>query len=107
MSHGSLVSGYLPVSLAFPSMVAVLLGPMVDVPSQLLVQAYTESLYALEAATIKQDSETPIFSNELQNKLITILGGFGLRMCRSSSSQLKAKLLDVAKYHFLVNPWLL
>ena len=59
---------------------------------------------AFEAATIKQALQTPTFSADLEDKLLMILGRSGLRMCPSGSSQLNAKLPDVAKYHFLINP---
>ena len=42
------------------------------------------------------------FPTDLKTKIITILSRYGSRVCPSTSSQLRAQLLDVAKYKFLI-----
>ena len=104
ISHGFLVSGYMPIRVAFPSMAGILLGPMTAVSSPILIEAFSESLCSYEAATIKGALEMSTFPTDLKTKIITILSRYGSRVCPSTSSQLRAQLLDVAKYEFLIKP---
>ena len=98
-SHGFLVSGYLPVRVAFPSMARILLGPMVEIPSQILVETFTESLCSFEATTIKKALDSTTFSNDLK----TSHGNFESCWVQGLSSSLRARLSDVAKYKFQTN----
>ena len=65
ISHGFLVSGYMPIRVAFPCMAGVLLGPMMDFSSSILIEAFSESLCSYEAGIIKQALEASTFSTDL------------------------------------------
>ena len=85
-------------------MVGILLGPMTEIPLQILAETFAESLCSFEAATIKEALDSTMFSNELKTKVMGILSRFGSRVCPSSSSSLKAQLSVVAKYKFQIKP---
>ena len=104
ISHGFLVSGYMPIRVAFPCMASILLGPMTDFSSLLLIEAFSESLCSYEAGIIKEALETSTFSTDLQTKIVTILSQFGSRVCPSTSAHLRVQLLNVGKYEFLIKP---
>ena len=104
ISHGFLVSGYMPIRVAFPSMAGILLGPMTNVSSPIVIEAFSESLCSYEAAIIKEALKTPTFSVDLQTKIVAILSRYGSRVCPSTSANLRVQLLDVGKYEFLIKP---
>ena len=104
ISHGFLVSGYMPIRVAFPCMAGVLLGPMTDFSSSILIEAFSESLCSYEAGIIKQALEESTFSTDLQTKIVSILSRYGSRACPSTSTDLRAQLLNVGKYEFLIKP---
>lgn len=54
ISHGYLACGFIPVRIAFPSLAAVLLGPMVTIPHHILVDTFVNSLSAFEAGKLKK-----------------------------------------------------
>jgi len=101
ISHGFLVSGYMPIRVAFPCMAGVLLGLMTDFSSSVLIEAFSESLCSYEAGIIKEVLETSTCSTDLQTKIVTILSRYGSRVCPSTSAHLRAQLLNVGKYKFL------
>ena len=105
LSHGYLISGYIPIRIAFPSLAGILLGPTTEVSPQFLIEAFIESLCSHEAGTVKEALESSVaFSTELKTKLISILSRCGSRVSPTTSSQLKSQLSDVTKYEFLTKP---
>ena len=48
VSHGYLASGYLPICQALPSLIDILLGPAVEIPKEILVEALLEYLSEME-----------------------------------------------------------
>ena len=44
LSHGYLVSGFLPLRVAFPSLAGILIGPSCNMPPGLLAEAYVDSI---------------------------------------------------------------
>ena len=105
LSHGFLISGYIPIRIAFPSLAGILLGPTTNVSSQFLIEAFAESLCSYEATTVKEALESSTaFSKDLKNKLIAVLSRYGSRVAPTNSLQLRAQLSDVAKYAFLTKP---
>jgi len=47
LSYGFLISGYIPIYIAFPSLAGILLGLTNKVSPQFLIEAFTESLKQL------------------------------------------------------------
>lgn len=52
LSHGFLVSNFLPLCIVFPTLVAVLLGPTVLIPDSILVDTFADHLSTYESAFI-------------------------------------------------------
>ena len=86
-----LVSGYLPVRVAFPSLAAILVGPTTEIPDPILVKTFAESLCCYEAATIKEALQAENFSSDIHSKLIDILSRCGSRVCPSTGQQLRVQ----------------
>ena len=62
LSHGYLLTGFLPTRIAFPALASILLGPEVKMSSKILVETFASSLSSYEAALIK---EALSFSSEV------------------------------------------
>ena len=92
----------MPIRVAFPCMAGVLLGPMTDFSSSVLIEVFSESFCSYEAAIIKQAMEAPTLSTDLQTKIVSILSRYGSRACPSTSTDLRARLLNVGKHEFLI-----
>ena len=105
LSHGFLACGYLPVRVAFPCLAGILVSPTIEIPSSVVVQAFSESLCSFEAAIIKEalSVEGQYFSSTLVEKLFGILSRYGCRVC-PPPSQLKSQLYHIAKFEFQTKP---
>lgn len=107
LSHGYLVSGFLPTRVAFPVLAAILLGPTVEVPSAILVETFADSLSSVEASIMKEAlssiAGSVAFSKDMKAKLIDILSRYGGRVCPTPQT-LRSQLLSIAKYEFQVKP---
>lgn len=109
LSHGYLVSGFLPVRIAFPTLACILLGPNCEVPPQILIDAFADSLCTFEVRIIKDALQqaslagVSSFSDEMKTALINLLSRYGCREIPTSQS-LKRQLFEVAKYEFQLKP---
>ena len=54
LSFGYIACGFLPVRIAFPTLAAMLLHPLLDFLPDLLVEIFRDSLTPVDAATIKK-----------------------------------------------------
>ena len=102
ISHAYLVGSVLPDRVAFPCLVAALLGPQVDIDPEILEEAFVSCLSTHEAdilrAAIRYKGKK--FPDDM---LSEILGSYG---CRSSPNcqNIKVLMVQAAKYMFLVKP---
>ena len=53
ISHGYLVSGYLPVRVSLPSLLLILLGPNIDIPRSFLLDALLDYVSENEREKLK------------------------------------------------------
>lgn len=106
LSHGYLVSGFLPTRVIFPALAYILLGTEVEVPSAILVETLADSLSAFEASVIKNAliKSSGKFSDGALSSLISILSRYGCRKCPATAEELKSQLLCVCRYEFQVKP---
>ena len=78
LSHGFLVSNFLPLRVAFPSLAAMLLGPTVLIPDSILVDAFADYLSTYESAFIHEilvllkDQQPKAFTPEQTKTLVDI-----------------------------------
>ena len=107
LSHGYLVAGVLPVRVAVPTLISMLLGPGTTISDTILLNTFLDFVSSCERSTLNSalaysHSENS-FPGQLQEELITILGVFGCRQVPTPSS-LPSLVRQVARYQFLIKP---
>ena len=104
ISHGYLACGILPVCISLPSLISMVLGPTVPIPSDIIIQSFTDYVSDVEHCTLKAalDSKEP-FSFAVRADLIYILSRFGCRQVPTRSN-LCALFEQVARYEFCAKP---
>ena len=107
ISHGYLVAGILPVRIALPTLICMLLGPGADtlIPDEPLINTFLDFISSYERGILKEALEynDAAFPVKLQEELTNILGVFGCRQLPSPSS-LPYLVKQVARYQFLIRP---
>ena len=58
VSHGFLACSYLPVTIAFPTLVSVLVGQAAIVPDFILLETFSDYLTDMEAKTLQEANAT-------------------------------------------------
>jgi len=106
LSHGYLASGFLPVRIALPTMLAILLGPSVEISNDVLTDALLDFITINERKLIKEAlalKNATSFPPEMMQDLLGILTNFG---CRSppGPATLLSVIEQVAKYEFIAKP---
>ena len=98
ISHGYLVCGYLPIKIAMPTLLSILFGPKVDIPSPLLLNSLKDHIDPYERSELQQyfASDSPAVSHVI----LGFLSRFGCRQIPTRSN-ISGILLDVAKYQFV------
>ena len=56
LSHGYLACGFLPTRNTFPASACILLGPTIEVQSEIQVEAFADILSSFEASVIKEEN---------------------------------------------------
>ncbi len=84
LSHGFLSSGFMPVHLAFPILVAILLGPNATLSDHILIASLANCLSHYESSIVGQslnesDGQPKCFTGERTSQLISILSRLGCR----------------------------
>lgn len=103
ISHGYLVSGYLPVRVSLPSLLIILLGPSIDIPRSFLLDALLDYVSENEreklksALRIKDVRSFP--STEMKHEVISVLSRLGCRDVPTPTN-LPQLIINVAKYEF-------
>ena len=105
LSHGYLLTGYIPLRIAFPTLAGMLLGPCTLYQNEHLMAAFIDSISSTEAAMLKECLKVKgsSFSVQTQAKLVDIFSRFDSRQLPTPAN-LKQQLLQVAKYQFIIKP---
>lgn len=108
ISHAYLMTGVLPVKVAFPALAAMLLPNPGNLPDEILTRSFIDSLSCLDASVFREamtavKAGAKSFSATIQSALVTVLSRFGVREVPNPSTLLKL-IAGVAKYHFLRKP---
>ena len=104
ISHGYLVCGFLPVRIALPSLISMLLGPSVTIPSSLIIDFFSDYVSDVERLKLQEALATSSpFSPSLSEDLLGILSRFGCRQVPTHVN-LPERIEDVARYEFCVKP---
>ena len=107
LSHGYLVSGFLPVRIAFPVLAGILLGQNAQIPNRILVETFADSLCSFEASIIRNCLHFPAsvtcFPGETENSLIAVLSRYGCREIPTPQT-LERVLIQILSYEFRIKP---
>ncbi len=105
LSHGYLLEGFIPLRICLPSLAAMLFGPAIEIPDEILVHSFADSLSSVEASLVKGSIavQTETFGHDVQDKLTCLLSRFGAREL-PTPQKLKRQSLQVARYEFLTKP---
>ncbi len=104
LSHGYLVSGFLTVRIVFPSLVATLKRPQVQVSSSILRSCFVDYVSTVESAMLKTALQCQSsFPGDLQSRLNSFFYRFDCREQPTKANMMQ--LLDkIARYEFLTKP---
>lgn len=104
LSHGFLSCGFLPIRIAFPVLAAIVLGPTIAIPEDMIIESFADYLSAYESDMVSKAlhlaSSTAPFSEELVSKLIEILSRMGC--CEiPNTNNFRRMIAEVAKFTFI------
>ena len=106
ISHGYLACNYLPVNIALPSLISMVLGSTVSLPSSIIVESFMDYISDFERQTLAPalatTSSSP-FSSALQIELVNILSRFGCRQMPTPQS-LRTLVEQAARCEFCIKP---
>jgi len=104
ISHGYLSCGYLPVRIALPSLIKILLGSTVSIPKKFHVDALLDYLSTHDREKLKSalHCDHP-FSDKVKTDVTAILSQFGCRVTPTSEN-LRDLIEGVAQYEFCCKP---
>ena len=107
MSHSYLVSGVLPIRMAFPSLARCFLGD-VEIADDILFSSLIDSLSVHDAAVLKSafdevDVHATVFNTEIRAGLLELASRFGCRRVPTPAI-LKDMFRQIAKYEFILKP---
>ena len=79
ISHGYMVSGHLPVRIALPTLMMMILGPLTRIPPDILIDAFLEFVSSNERLKIKSFLESSVtqYTNMETSEIVSILSKFG------------------------------
>ena len=105
MSHAYLVSGVLPVRVAFPTLAHCFLGSNIRIPDNVMVTSFMDSLSVHDAALVKSSFEevSSGFTAETRAGLINIFSRCGCREVPTPQT-LKTSILRIALCEFILKP---
>ncbi len=104
ISHGYLHTGFLPTRIAFPSLVSILKGPQIQVPTQFLRTSLVDYVSSVDKALLQDAlSCQKSFTPDIQSRLMTFFSRFECRQLPTASN-LPVLLDQVARYEFLIRP---
>ena len=105
LSHGFLVTGMLPVRIAFPCLAAVVLGPMVSIPDSTFIASLADYVSPYECSILKRAFSITIgsFPHDLCEELLSLLSRLGCREVPSLQN-IRRLVVEVAKHEFIAKP---
>ena len=104
LSHGYIVSGFLPVRMSFPVLAAILLSPTVEIDDSLLCECFIDHLSYYDASILKEAFlEKSSFSPDLHSRVLALLACFNSRKI-ASPANLKSIVTNIARHEFLIKP---
>ena len=108
ISHAYLVSGILPIRIAFPCLAAMILPGAGDLPDEVITEVFVQSL-SFHDANVFRDALKAVraneatFSESMKSALVSVLSRFGCRELPTPTRFMKL-IVEVGKYEFLRKP---
>jgi hypothetical protein len=99
ISHGYLVCGHFPIKVSLPVILSILLGPGIDIPCAVLLDAFKDYINPYERDHLSE-LLTREESYQCSSVLMNLLSRYGCRQIPTFSN-LCTILVDVARYEFL------
>lgn len=108
ISHGYLVTGILPTSVAFPCLALALLGTEVSIPDDILLQSFMDSISVHELSIVKDamlevKQQLPSFSSGVSDGVLSLFSRFNYRQIATPAT-FEKMVINSAKYEFLSKP---
>lgn len=106
LSHGFLGSGHLPVRIALPTLIRMILGPSAEVPSRILQDAFLDYISFAERQVFKNALKCALstkFPAAIRQTVLDVLANFGCRKLPTPANLLSS-IQCVAEYEFLTKP---
>ncbi len=99
ISNCYLISGILPVQIALPTLVKILLGPSAS--SEMLLDSFLDYVSSVERSTLQRAlSCWHTFPPELADKIMCTLSRFNCRMLPTPAN-MSNSILQIARYEFV------
>lgn len=109
LSHGYMCTGFLPVQVALPTLVLMLLGPSLAIDSKLLKFSFFDYLNTVDREILKkavnfiETTGDERFPPYLQQDLLTLFSAYNIRQIPSPKSLMET-IIDTARYLFITKP---
>ena len=103
LSHGYLTTGILPDRIALPSLILILIGHTVEVPSDIILDSFIDYISDADRMLLKSALASKEFSSEVFGGVLSIVSKYGCRTIPNPSN-LKKLILDIAYCEFCVKP---
>ena len=105
LSHGYMVTGFLPVRIAYPSLASILIGSSVIIPDPLLLRTFESSISCHEASIVRDalSVKGDRFSSTLLSRLISLLGRYGCREV-PTPEKLRQIIVKITHYEYQIKP---
>ena len=105
--HGYLISGVLPVKIAFPVLCQILLSPGAKIPAKVMIESFLDYLVPHEQIILSRALEASPhgvqYDPNTQSKLIEIVSRFECREIPTPKN-MRTLLFELATYEFSVKP---
>ncbi len=104
ISHCYLISGILPVRIALPTLVKILLGPSSSCTAEMLLDSFLDYVSSVERSTLQRALSCRLtFPPELADKIMCTLSRFNCRMLPTPAN-MSNLILQIARYEFVTKP---
>lgn len=104
LSYGYLACNFIPLRIAFPTLLCLLFGPTTAIPDSLFVQTFPDYLSDYESSIVREavNCSTP-YSKALKAKILAVLSRFGCREIPTCYN-IRDVITKVARYEFVIKP---
>lgn len=107
-SHGFISSGFMPVRLSFPTVLALVVGTSVNIPESMLITSFELFLSSHERSVLRDalsecDRQVVSFTDDRVSQLVSIFGRYSCRQIPNPQN-IQCLILQVAQHEFMTKP---